>query len=289
MSSEPPADRGPERSPIRRLGPVIGVLASLVLCVQNVGAGSAAAWAAIHGAGLLALVAFQPLALAVGLLWAGFLYLKGKPGRLAVLLFGGHALMVLLLTELLHPATPLKERWAQRALTSAEVLSIRDDVATTSTGDPVGLRVTYELRFSRRFVGTIHTAQITSPEDAARPFPLAFHRAEEEIEPPPASSDLQQVFERGVVYRVSVTAMPSFRFLVYATGRACRDTPPGHSDDEILASLRQVGKRRDRVMIFVSSGEPSRTATVAEHLTSPYDLEAMFQSVVREGLPPCRR
>ena len=99
MLSEPPADRGDERSPIRRLGPVIGVLASLVLCVQNVGAGTGAAWAAIHGAGLLALVAFLPLALALGLLWAGFLYLKGKPGRLAVLLFGGHALMVLLLTN----------------------------------------------------------------------------------------------------------------------------------------------------------------------------------------------
>ena len=66
------------------------------------------------------------------------------------------------------------------------MLSIRDDVATTSTGDPIGLRVTYEVRFSRRFVGTIYTAEITSPEDAARPFPLAFHRAEEEIEPPPA-------------------------------------------------------------------------------------------------------
>jgi hypothetical protein len=68
MLSEPPADRGYARSPIQRLGPVIGVLASLLLCVQNVGAGTGAAWAAIHGAGLLALVAFLPLALGLGLL-----------------------------------------------------------------------------------------------------------------------------------------------------------------------------------------------------------------------------
>jgi hypothetical protein len=287
MLSEPSVDRGRERSPIWRLGPLIGVLASFVLCVQNVGAGTGASWAFIHGAGPLALVAFLPLVLGLGLLWAGFLYLKGKPGRLPLLLFAGHALMVLLLTELLHPATPLKEWWAQRALTSAEVLSIRDDVATTSTGDPVGLRVTYEVRFSRRFVGTLHTAQITSPEAAADPFPLAFHRAEAEIEPPPASSDIRQVFERGVVYRVRVTAMPSFRFLIYGTGRACRDTPPGQSDDEILAALRQIGTRRDRLVIFV--GSESGTATVTEYLTSTYDLEAMYRSVIREGLESCRR
>ena len=248
--SEPSADRGRERSPIWRLGPLIGVLASFVLCAQNVGAGTGASWAFIHGA--------------------------------------GPPLMVPLLTELLHPATPLKEWWAQPALTSAEVLSIRDDVATTLTGDPIGLRVTYEVRFSRRFVGNLYTAQITSPEVAAGPFPLAFHRAEAEIEPPPASSDIRQVFERGVVYRVRVTAMPSFRFLIYGTGRACRDTPPGQSDDEILAALRQVGKRRDRLVIFVGSGE-SGTATVTEYLTSTYDLEAMYRSVIREGLESCRR
>jgi hypothetical protein len=288
MLSEPPADRGHERSPIRRLGPVIGVLASLLLCVQNVGAGTGAAWAAIHGAGLLALVAFLPLALGLGLLWAGFLYLKGNPGYLPLLLFAGHAVMVLLLTELLHPATPLKEWWTQRTLMSGEVLSIRDDVATTSTGEPIGLGVTYEVRFSRRFVGTIYTAQITSPEAPAPLFPLAYHRAEAQIEPRPTSSDIQQVFERGVVYRVTVTAMPSFRFLIYGTGRACRDTPPGMSDDEILAALRQVGTRRDRLSIFVGNGE-SGTATVTEYLTSPYDLEAMYRSVIREGLEPCRR
>lgn len=288
MLSDPPADRSHERSPIWRLGPVIGVLASLLLSVQNVGAGAGAAWAAIHGAGLPALVAFLPLALGLGLLWAGFLYLKGNPGYLPLLLFAGHAVMVLLLTEVLHPATPLKEWWTQRTLMSGEVLSISDDVATTSTGDPIGLGVTYEVRFSRRFVGTIYTAPITSPEHPAPLFPLAYHRAEARIEPRPASSDIQQVFERGVVYRVTVTAMPSFRFLIYGTGRACRDTPPGMSHDEILAALRRVGTRRDRLSIFVGNGE-SGTATITEYLTSPYDLEAMYRSVIREGLESCRR
>ena len=69
---------------------------------------------------------------------------------------------------------------------------------------------------------------------------------------------------------LGVTAMPSFRFLIYGTGRACRDTPPGMSDDEILAALRQIGKRRDRLMIFVGNGE-SGTATVTEYLTSACD------------------
>ena len=286
--SKPPADHGSERSPIRRLGPVIGVLASVLLCLQTVGAGTAVAWALLHGAGPLALVAFLPLALALGLLWAGFVYLKKKPERGPVLLFAGHALMVLCLTELLLPGTPLKEWWTQRTLMSGEVLSIRDDVATTSTGDPIGIRVTFEIRFSRRFVGAIYTAQITSPEDAAPQFPVAYHRAEAEIEPRPAASDIHQVFERGVVYRVTSTAMPSFRFLIYGTGRACRDTPAGMSDDEILAVLRQIGTRRDRLSIFVGNSD-SGTATVAEYLTSPYDLEAMFRSVIREGLEPCRR
>lgn len=287
--SEAPTDRGRHRSPIWRFGPVIGVLASFVLFFQNAGAGSGAGWALVHGAGPLALAAFLPLALGLGLLWGGFLYLKGNQERLALLLFAGLALLVLLLTEVLRPTTPLRQRLAQRTLMSGQVLSIRDEVATTATGDPIGVRVNYEVQFSRRFVGTIHTAQMTSAEDAAPSFPLAFHRAEEKIEPPPASSDIYHVFERGVVYRVTVTAMPSFRFLIHKTGQACRDTPPGLSDDAMLAALRQIGTRRDRVVIFVSSGESSTTATVAEHLTSPYDLAAMYRSMIREGLESCRR
>lgn len=288
--SQPHPEQGGHRSHMGRLGLIIGVVASFVLLVQNAGAATAAGWAFIHGAGPMAVVAFLPLGVALGLLWGGFLYLKRKPDRPALLLFAGHALVVLLLTEVLVPTTPLRRWLAQRAVMSAQVLSIRDEVATTSAGDPIGLRVIYEVRFARRFVGTIYTAQMTSAEGAAPAFPLAFHRAEEKIEPPPAASDIHHVFEPGVIYRVSVTALPSFRFLRYGTGQTCRDTPPGMSDDAMLAALEQIGKRRDRIVVWVSGDdEYSPRPTVADYLTAPYDLVPMYRSVIREGLSPCGR
>jgi hypothetical protein len=105
-------------------------------------------------------------------------------------------------------------------LKSAEVLSIRDGDVTTAAGDPIGLRLVFEVRFPRRIVQT--------------------------IQPSSDSQSMRRVFEKDVVYRVEVTRMPGVRGVDFLTRRPCRNTPPGLSETEILAALRRRGNRRYR-------------------------------------------
>ena len=91
-------------------------------------------WALIHGAGPLAVMAFLPLAIGLGLLWGGFVFLRRKQGRQGLALFAGLSIALLVLNEWLLPTTPLKAWSSERALKSAEVLSIRDEIVTTATG-----------------------------------------------------------------------------------------------------------------------------------------------------------
>jgi hypothetical protein len=60
---------------------VVGVVASIVLCIQNAGSLLGFGWALIHGAGPAAVIAFAPLGLGLGILWGGFRYLHRSNHR----------------------------------------------------------------------------------------------------------------------------------------------------------------------------------------------------------------
>jgi len=59
-------------------------------------------------------------------LWSGYVFLRREQVRRGLPLFVGHTLLLLAVNEWLLPATPLKTASSERALKSAEVLSIRD-------------------------------------------------------------------------------------------------------------------------------------------------------------------
>jgi hypothetical protein len=60
------------------------------------------------------------------------------------------------------------------------------------------------------------------------------------------------------------------------------------SDNEVLTALRRRGNRHYRGEIHASSDNVPISVVVAKYETSqPYDLEAMYRSVMQEQLEPC--
>ena len=290
--AESSTDPEPTPTDLSRWGPLIGVVASFGLCAQNAGFGTGVGWALIHGAGPRAVVAFLPLALGLGLLWAGFVFLRRGQGRQELALFVGLSMALLVLNEWLLPTTPLKAWSSERALKSTQVLSIRDEGVTTATGEPIGLRLVFEVRFPRRVVANISASDFAPSEKEPPWLPglLDFQGYEQTIQPLPESQDIYKMFEKDVVYRVEIIRRPGFRAVDVRTGRPCRNTPPKLSDKEILTALHRRGNRHYRAEIHVSSDDVPVNIVVAEYQTSrPYDLEAMYRSVMQERLDPCPR
>jgi hypothetical protein len=224
-----PSDPDPAPRTLSRWGPLVGVMAGLAMCAQNAGFATGIGWSLIHGAGPLAVIALLPLAVGLGLLWSGYVLLQRKQIRRGLVLFVGHAALLLVLNEWLLPSTPLKAWSSERALKSAEVSNIRDEAVTTTTGDPIGLRLTFEVRFPRRVVGLVSASAFAPSETEPpwMPYPLDFAGYEQTIEPSSNSDSLGQVFEKNVVYRVAVVRMPGFRGVDSVTGRPCS---PSRSD-----------------------------------------------------------
>ena len=290
MTNESPSDPQAVKGARSPFGPLVGLLASLAICAQNGSSALAFGWAMIHGAGPLAVVAFLPLALGLGLLWAGFFYLRRRQAGRGLLLFVAHAVGIFVVNERLLPITPLKAAASERALKSAEILSIRDDVVTSSAGDPIGLRLVFEVRFPRRVVANIGASAFgpSETEPPWMPGVLDFGGYAPTIEPTPATEDIYKVFEKGVVYRVEDIRMGGSRTVDYRTGHPCRRALEGLSEDEIMTALRRRGSRRYRLEILASSPNVDINIPIAKYETSrPYDLEAMYRGVLKERLKPC--
>ena len=60
---------------------LVALLATVGICAQNAGVALGIGWGMIHGAGLGTVIAFVPLALGLAMLWAGYLFLSGRPIR----------------------------------------------------------------------------------------------------------------------------------------------------------------------------------------------------------------
>lgn len=292
MTNESPSNPRTVPGALLPFGPFVGVLASFAICAQNGSSALAFGWAMIHGAGPLAVLAFLPLGLGLGLLWAGFFYLRRRQARRGLLLFVGHAVVIFVANEWLLPSTPLKAASSERAVKSAEILSIRDELVTSSAGDPIGLRLVFEVRFSRRVVANIGASAFgpSETEPPWMPGVLDFGGYAPTIAPPPASEDIYDVFEKGVVYRVEDIRMAGSRAVDHRTGRPCRRAPEGLSEYAIMTALRRRGSRRYRLEILGSTPDVAINIPIAKYETSrSYDLEAMYRGVLKEGLEPCPR
>lgn len=272
---------------------LIASIATAAICVQNWMSVLAFAWAAIHAAGLEALLAFLPAAIGIALVWAGYIFLSSrKEGWRTPVLFGAYALGILILNEVVLPATPLKAWRTQRALEAVEVLTVRDEVLLSARGNPIGVRIIFAVVFPRRVVGRVRQSTSTiGPVEGPLPYPLQLRGHSRQVEPSPTSQDSDEVYQGGVVYTVTTTSLPNFLWYDESTQETCLQTVTSESFSEadFLSALSE--NRSIKLHVFAVLDSDYSTTAVYRRLgpSRDYDLEAMYETIVMEGNKRCQR
>jgi hypothetical protein len=117
-----------------------------------------------------------------------------------------------------------------------------------------------------------------------------FGRHTEKIDPEPSSKDIYNVFEKKTVYRFTVTSLPGFLEYDEKTQEPCLRLPP-YSDlteADIVSAVKKRSRGRYRMEIALTSDVVPVAVHQGTYLTSrEYDLQPMYQTIVKEGNRRC--
>ena len=271
---------------------VVALLATVVLCGQSAGSALAFAWALIHGAGLGAVIAFLPLGIGLALLWGGFRYFHRHHHRYASALFVAHAVLILLANEALMPATPFDAWNTRRTVKAAKVENIKDEVLLSAKGNPIGIRLTYDVMFARDVVASMY-ASLGRAQGELQPFVqwtlVSAHTTT--LVPEPPTRDIYKVFSGKTPYRFTVAYLPGFLAYDEKAQQPCLRIS-GYSDlseSEMVEGIRRAGTETYEISIsFGSDAVPEPMHHANSYVTSrEYNLEAMYQTIVAEGHRIC--
>ena len=271
---------------------LIALLATLVICFQGYLFVMGFVWALIHGAGVSSLLAFWPTATSLAALWGGYIFLTRRNIRRLTLVFAGYALGIVLLAELLLPATPLKAMLALRAAEAVEVRSVHDEVLLSPRGNPIGIRVTFEAVVPRTGEYSISASALSRVADEVL-WPLNFgHSRRSGAEPPPSpgGEGPYDVFQEGVVYRFTTDLMPEFLSFHERDTEPClvNVTTKYISEADFVSALSRSRNMKYRGGIHVSNALSMQSAVVHTYVTSRgYDVEAMYRTIAIEGNRRC--
>jgi hypothetical protein len=270
---------------------VIAILASIAFCIQISGVWLGPGWAMLHGSGLGILVILAWLGFCLANIWGAYDFLQQRNLKFAPVLFTIYALGILFLNERLLPTTPLKAWVSERAIADAKVENLHDEWFTTARGNPLGVRVSFTVRFPAKVIGTVGMSGLGVADDSPSPIYLQFTHQEHLIEPPRANGNDQGalLFEKDRVYSFTETTLPSFVLYNQETQEPCfRRLHTNMSDAEFEAALSQGRPVKYRAQIQVSSEHLSRQVVVATYVTSrEYDAKVMYDTVRREGNKQC--
>jgi hypothetical protein len=267
----------------------VALVATVGISVQNTGAALGAGWGMIHGAGLGVVVALVPLALGLALLWAGYLFLSRRRIRGATAIFTTYALGLLLLNEMLLPMTPLRAWKGQRNVNAIDVHDIRDEVFLSARGNPIGIRLTFEVRFPEAVVANV-SASVFGPIAGLAPRPLQLARGHQRsIEPSPASEGGYHVFRKDTVYRFTQTTLPNFLSYDERTQQPClMAVETTVSEAQFLDMLSSTAPQKYQTDILAGSDFDPTNQLLQMYVTSrDYDVKSMYETIVREGNRRC--
>jgi len=258
--------------------------------VQNTGSALGFGWALIHGAGPAAVIAFWPLAIGLALLWSAFWYLNRSKHRYASALFTGLAVAMLVVYEMVLPATPLTSWRTEHAMKAAVVQNIHDEPLLSAKGNPIGVRVTYEVIFPQAVVADVGLglARVQGP---VLPYMQSkeFGRTRETIDPEPSVKDLYKVFERKRTDKFTAATLPGFLYYDEKTQQPCLDLLySGLSEAAIVTAIKKVSPDKYHVDISMTSNDVPIAVHHDGYVTAhEYDLQAIYQTIVTEGHQQC--
>lgn len=287
-------------APRRRYDPVamkggfafaVALAATIILCVRDASVVIGFLFMVSHGVGIVAVIAFVPLGILLGLLWCGFRYADRSNHRHAPLMFAGFAVALLLVNEAPWPGTQANRSRRQHTFDAIEVRSIHDDDLLSARGNPIGIRVTYEVYSPHRVVAFTYL-RLNLDWSLREGGPLLdlgeFWGPADTIEPE-SSKGIYKVLEGGAIYRLTANRMPGFLAYDEKTQQPCfrSRSSSKYSETDLVSAINATGRRKYGMTISFSNDNAS-IGHYASYMTSrEYDLSEMYQTIVKEGYPRC--
>jgi hypothetical protein len=213
-----------------------------------------------------------------------------------ILLVG--AVFLLAAMEFTLPVTPFKTTLLTalqgRSMRAAQVDAVRDGYYLSPEGNPVGIRVSYEVRFPRG--GRLSSSpSLKAVDDRYRHYQTSMGRlASFTIDPPPEKIEAgEYLFADKESYLFTADFLPTFLAVERRSGlqTLCLwmgDTPT-LSGDELLDLLQDPEESGYRVEVVLRGNSyfiPPLVAWSGE-TTRRYSLSTFYRSAVKEEFPPC--
>jgi hypothetical protein len=276
-----------KRSPLL----LIALAASAVICVQNLLSLTGFGWALIHGAGVQSVLAFVPAAIALAVVWAGYRLIKSRVSSHATPVFATFAIGVVVLSEVLLPATPLKMWGSQRALEGVRVLSVRDEPLLSARGNPIGVRISFDAVVPRTGAYSIYGSLGSASAETIWPLNFGYLRGHR-VEPAPAdqSDSPYDVFEKDVIYTLIEDMVPNFvRYDEKMKTPCLAEVRTKYiTEADFLSALAANRDIRLRMNIFVNGEFNAVSVVAADAITSrTYDMQAIYDTIAKEGGGRC--
>jgi hypothetical protein len=278
-----------KRSPLQ----LIALAASAIICVQNLPVLTAIGWALLHGAGLLAVLAFAPAAIALAVLWGGYRLITSRVSSPATVVFAMFAIAVVVANELLLPATPLKGWVGQGALEGVRVLKVRDEPLLSSRGNPIGVRISFDAVVPRTGPYSISASTLASASgETIWPLHFGHMLGLPTVQPEPTnqSDSPYDVFQKDVVYTFVQDMLPGFIRYDEKTKTPCLAEVRTKyiTEADFLSALAANRDIRLRTSIQVDGEHNAVSVVAAEAVTSrAYDMQAIYDTIAKEDGGRC--
>lgn len=269
----------------------IGIIASVILLYQASYLFVSFMWALIHGMGASSFFAFWPALVALTALWCGYAFFRHKKHQHGAISFLIYALLLTVIFEIVLPATPLKTIIRQRAIKDTKVQNIRDEALLSKHGNPVGIRIQYDVEFPKSGIYTV-SPSVSSPTGKdinLVPYQMQFgHEKGNRIEPQPSfiADESGGFFEKGIVYHFTIDQLPNF--LSYDERKKAfrfEIQPTKHfSEFDFNSAISKSSKTKYRTEIQIEGGGHTQRVVAQNYVTShEYDLKTFYDSVIKEG------
>lgn len=277
---------------MRRPTPLLlALVASVIVCAQNVLSLMGFTWALIHGAGAESALAFVPAGIGLALIWVGYFFITTIASRRATPVFAGLAIGVVVLNETFLPATPLQMWRNNRALKGVRVLEVRDEPLLSAQGNPIGVRISFDAVVPRTTAYGIYGGAYSMSPDTI--WPLGFgYLGDRRVDPAPTPQpeSPHNIFQKGVVYTISQNMVPMFLRYDEKTRKPCLAEVRTKyiSEADFLTALAANRNVPLKVAVSVDGEYNAVSVWVADRVTSHrYDMQAMYDTIAKEGGGRC--
>jgi len=281
---------------LKKMALFTGLLFSLLLFIQGL---YFLAFSIKEGFSEFTLIAIGAVLVPIVLLWITFTLLRrSRTGAWKYVVVG---LVIMTIFEVLLPVSPisttLKSMSQQSAIDNAIITGIHDELLFSANGNPIGVRVTYDVEFPRDGVYSVSSTLYSLDERYHHYQTSMSHFASRRIEPEAeVDGSGGRIFKKGIRYRLIDDVLPGFIYISeYNTkkmskGDIClfeRESQTITLDD-LHSLLREDIKARYKMEVHVGANSYFvNRRFISSETSNTYSHKIFYESALKESAKPC--